>query len=150
MPGEAPLKPKPQRRSDTQIPLIRLATRLMLERGLGTSSWSEKHVDVRPIKLSELPARRRASCQGWQFKCLDREHRISSASRRIPSKSAPSQNTLRVQMKLTVDRCLDGLGFAEANMGRRFRLESINSRKGGGGKSGGLPTGFSGVSIELG
>jgi hypothetical protein len=57
MPGEAPLKPKPQRRSDTQIPLIRLATRLILERGLGTSSWSEKHVDVRPIKLSELPAR---------------------------------------------------------------------------------------------
>jgi hypothetical protein len=29
----------------------------MLERGLGASSWSEKHVDVRPIKLSELPAR---------------------------------------------------------------------------------------------
>ena len=54
---EAPLKPRPRRRSDTQIPLIRLATRLMLERGLGTSSWSEKHVDVCPIKLSELPAR---------------------------------------------------------------------------------------------
>jgi hypothetical protein len=54
---EAPLKPRPRRRSDTHIPLIRLATRLMLERGLGTSSWSEKHVDVRPIKLGELPAR---------------------------------------------------------------------------------------------
>jgi hypothetical protein len=54
---EAPLKPRPRRRSDTHIPLIRLATRLMLERGLGASSWSEKHVDVRPIKLSELPAR---------------------------------------------------------------------------------------------
>jgi hypothetical protein len=54
---EAPLKPRPRRRSDTQIPLIRLAARLMLERGLGTSSWSEKHVDVCPIKLSELPAR---------------------------------------------------------------------------------------------
>ena len=48
---------KNERRSDTQIPLIRLATRLMLERGLGTSSWSEKHVDVCPIKLSELHAR---------------------------------------------------------------------------------------------
>jgi hypothetical protein len=42
------LKPRPRRRSDTHIPLIRLATRLMLERGLGTSVWSEKHVDVRP------------------------------------------------------------------------------------------------------
>ena len=55
---EAPLKPRPRRRSDILIPLIRLATRLMLERGLGTSSWSEKHVDVRPIKFSELPAPR--------------------------------------------------------------------------------------------
>jgi hypothetical protein len=54
---EAPLEPRPRRRSDTQIPLMRLATRLMLERGLGTSRWSEKHVDVCPIKLSELPAR---------------------------------------------------------------------------------------------
>ena len=32
-----------------------------LERGLGTSSWSEKHLDVRPVKFSELPA----SCS-WQ------------------------------------------------------------------------------------
>ena len=67
---EAPLKPKPRRRSDTLIPMIRLATRLMLERGLGTSSWSEKHVDVRPIKLSELPARgepvaREGNLSGW-------------------------------------------------------------------------------------
>jgi hypothetical protein len=54
---EVPQKPKPRRRSDTQIPLNRLATRLMLERGLGTSTWSEKHVDVRPVKLSELPLR---------------------------------------------------------------------------------------------
>jgi hypothetical protein len=54
---EVPKRPRPRRRSDTQIPLIRLATRLMLERGLGTSSWSEKHVDVRPVKLSELPGR---------------------------------------------------------------------------------------------
>ena len=54
---EAPQKPRPRRQSEVQIPLIRLATRLMLERGLGTSSWSEKHLDVRPIKLSELPAR---------------------------------------------------------------------------------------------
>ena len=54
---EVPKRPRPRRRSDTQIPLIRLATRLMLERGLGTSSWSEKHVDVRPVKLSEMPAR---------------------------------------------------------------------------------------------
>jgi hypothetical protein len=54
---ESPQKPRPRRRSDIQIPLIRLATRLMLERGLGTSRWSEKHVDVRPIRLSELPAR---------------------------------------------------------------------------------------------
>ncbi len=54
---EAPHKPRPRRRSDTQIPLIRLATRLMLERGLGTSSWSEKHLDVRPLKASELPVR---------------------------------------------------------------------------------------------
>ena len=67
---EAPLKPKPRRRSDTLIPMIRLATRLMLERGLVTSSWSEKHVDVRPIKLSELPARgepvaREGNLSGW-------------------------------------------------------------------------------------
>jgi hypothetical protein len=67
---EAPLKPKPRRRSDTLIPMIRLATRLMLERGLGTSNWSEKHVDVRPIKLSELPARgepvaREGNLSGW-------------------------------------------------------------------------------------
>jgi hypothetical protein len=54
---EAPLKPRPRRRSDTHIPLIRLATKLMLERGLGTSRWSEKHVDVRPIKFNELPTR---------------------------------------------------------------------------------------------
>jgi hypothetical protein len=54
---EVPQKPKPRRRSEVQIPLIRLATRLMLERGLGTSSWSEKHLDVRPIKFSELPSR---------------------------------------------------------------------------------------------
>jgi hypothetical protein len=51
---EVPQKPRPRRRSDTQIPLIRLAVRLMIERG--TSSWSEKHVDVRPVKLSELPS----------------------------------------------------------------------------------------------
>jgi hypothetical protein len=54
---EVPQKPRPRRRSDTQIPLIRLAVRLMIERGIGTSSWSEKHVDVRPVKPSELPAR---------------------------------------------------------------------------------------------
>jgi hypothetical protein len=54
---EVPKRPRPRRRSDTQIPLIRFATRLMLERGLGTSSWSEKHLDVRPVKLSELPER---------------------------------------------------------------------------------------------
>ena len=54
---EVPQKPRPRRRSEVQIPLIRLATRLMLERGLGTSSWSEKHLDVRPVKPSELPAR---------------------------------------------------------------------------------------------
>jgi hypothetical protein len=51
---EVPQKPKPRRRSDTQIPLIRLAVRLMVERG--TSSWSEKHVDVQPVKLSEIPS----------------------------------------------------------------------------------------------
>ena len=51
---EVPQKPRPRRRSDTQIPLIRLAVRLMIERG--TSSWSEKHVDVQPVKFSELPA----------------------------------------------------------------------------------------------
>jgi hypothetical protein len=27
----------------------------MLDRGLGTSTWSEKHVDVRPIQFAELP-----------------------------------------------------------------------------------------------
>jgi hypothetical protein len=54
---EVPQKPRPRRRSEVQIPLIRLATRLMLERGLGTSSWSEKHLDVHPVKPSELPAR---------------------------------------------------------------------------------------------
>src|ERR1700722_12050624 len=54
---ELPQKPRPRRRSDTQIPLIRLAVRLMIERGMGTSTWSEKHVDVRPVKASELPAR---------------------------------------------------------------------------------------------
>jgi hypothetical protein len=61
---EAPLKPRPRRRSDIHIPLIRLATRLMLERGLGTSSWSEKHVEVRPKNSatclragSQLPGR---------------------------------------------------------------------------------------------
>ena len=54
---EVPQKPRPRRRSEVQIPLIRLATRLMLERGLGTSSWSEKHLDVRPVKPSELPVR---------------------------------------------------------------------------------------------
>ena len=53
---EVPQKPRPRRRSDTQIPLIRLAVTLMIERGIGTSSWSEKHVDVRPVKPSELPA----------------------------------------------------------------------------------------------
>jgi hypothetical protein len=51
---EVPLKPKPRRRSDTQIPLIRLAVRLMIERG--TSNWNEKHVDVQPVKFSELPS----------------------------------------------------------------------------------------------
>jgi hypothetical protein len=51
---EVPQKPRPRRRSDAKIPLIRLAVRLMIERG--TSSWSEKHVDVRPVKLSELPS----------------------------------------------------------------------------------------------
>jgi hypothetical protein len=54
---ELPQKPRPRRRSDTQIPLIRLAVRLMIERGMGTSTWSEKHVDVRPVKASELPVR---------------------------------------------------------------------------------------------
>ena len=54
---EVPKMPARRRRSDTQIPLIRLATRLMLERGLSTSDWSEKHVDVQPVKFSELPAR---------------------------------------------------------------------------------------------
>src|ERR1700730_8675857 len=54
---EVPQKPRPRRRSDTQIPLIRLAVRLMIERGIGTSSWSEKHVDVRPVKFSDLPVR---------------------------------------------------------------------------------------------
>ena len=53
---EVPKKPRPRRRSDTQIPLIRLAVRLMIEHGIRTSSWSEKHVDVRPVKLSELPS----------------------------------------------------------------------------------------------
>ena len=52
---EVPQKPRPRRRSDTQIPLIRLDTKLMLDRGLGTSTWSEKHVDVRPIQFAELP-----------------------------------------------------------------------------------------------
>ena len=54
---EVPKTPARRRRSDTQIPLIRLATRLMLERGLSTSNWSEKHVDVQPVKFGELPAR---------------------------------------------------------------------------------------------
>jgi hypothetical protein len=61
---EAPLKPRPQRRSDTHIPLIRLATRLMLERGLGTSRWSEKHVDVRPLKPKNRQAK---SSKVWSF-----------------------------------------------------------------------------------
>jgi hypothetical protein len=53
---EVPKAPARRRRSDTQIPLIRLATRLMLERGLSTSNWSEKHLDMQPVKFSELPA----------------------------------------------------------------------------------------------
>jgi hypothetical protein len=42
------------------------------------------------------------------------------------------------------------LGFAVEKIGRRFRLKSINSRKGGGGKDGGLRTDFFWVSKELG
>src|ERR1700751_5003247 len=53
---EVPKVPARRRRSDTQIPLIRLATGLMFELGLGTSSWSEKHLDVQPVRFSELPA----------------------------------------------------------------------------------------------
>jgi hypothetical protein len=42
----------------------------MLERGLGTSSWTEKHVDVCPIELSELtvrgePVAREGNLSAW-------------------------------------------------------------------------------------
>ena len=61
--------------------MIRLATRLLLERGLGTSSWSEKHVDVRPIKLSELPARGEPAAREGNLSALDRAGTVSGAIR---------------------------------------------------------------------
>ena len=72
---EVPQKPRPRRRSEVQIPLIRLATRLMLERGLGTSSWSEKHSGRAPRQTQRIAGARRTGGQGWQFDGMDRAGR---------------------------------------------------------------------------
>jgi hypothetical protein len=74
---EVPQKPRPRRRSDTQIPLIRLAVRLMIEHGIRTSQLERETRRRAARQTQRIAFTRRAGGQGWQFDCVDSAQTVS-------------------------------------------------------------------------